>query len=211
MSALLAGASLLGVAACTSAERGAAAAAVPAAGPAAEPRDLPAAAPGPSPTSAAATSAAPRPPAGTPDATAVCIQFAQTAATLDTTSTTLGQVRETAARDYGTARLHALYDGPGEGRNPEQDTWRRHQARVAASATPVAAEAHDEPDEHLTAQLHPGTLVAMVVTGTARGADGWTAPIAAYRLDCLTVQDPVAGWLVDDIAVTALLAEPSVG
>lgn len=30
-----------------------------------------------------------------------------------------------------------------------------------------------------------------------------------YRLDCLTVQDPVAGWLVDDVAVTAMPPAPS--
>jgi len=28
--------------------------------------------------------------------------------------------------------------------------------------------------------------------------------LAPYRLDCLTVHDPTAGWLVDDVAVQTL-------
>ena len=46
--------------------------------------------------------------------------------------------------------------------------------------------------------------VAVTVTGTARGADGWAAAMAPYRLDCLTVHDPAEGWLVDDVAVQTL-------
>ena len=53
-------------------------------------------------------------------------------------------------------------------------------------------------------QPRPGTPVAVIATGTARGAGGWTAPLAPYRLDCLTKREPVPGWLVDDVAVTAL-------
>jgi len=51
----------------------------------------------------------------------------------------------------------------------------------------------------------------VTVTGAARGADGWTAATAPYRLDCLTVQDPAAGWLVVDVAVTALTPAPAAG
>lgn len=54
----------------------------------------------------------------------------------------------------------------------------------------------------------PGSPVSVAVTGTARGADGWAAAMAPYQLDCLTVQDPVVGWLVDDVAVTVLPPPP---
>ncbi len=47
-----------------------------------------------------------------------------------------------------------------------------------------------------------------MVTGTARGVGGWTAAMAPYRLDCLSVHDPVAGWL-DDIAVQTLPPAPA--
>ena len=50
-----------------------------------------------------------------------------------------------------------------------------------------------------------------MVTGTARGTGGWTAARQPYRLDCLSVQDPIAGWLVDDVAVTVLPPAPAVG
>jgi hypothetical protein len=70
---------------------------------------------------------------------------------------------------------------------------------------------HDEQQEPGTGKPSPGTTVAVTVTGTARGANGWTAATAPYRLDCLTVADPVAGWLVDDIAVTVLPPAPPAG
>jgi hypothetical protein len=75
---------------------------------------------------------------------------------------------------------------------------------------------HDDHDDHADPQAgagqpQPGTPVAVTVTGTARGADGWTAPLTPYRLDCLTVPDPVAGWLVHDVAVTALPAATEAG
>lgn len=66
---------------------------------------------------------------------------------------------------------------------------------------PLDHDEHHQPD---TDQPHPGTPVAVTVTGTARGSNGWTVAIAPYRLDCLTVHDPAAGWLVDDVAVTIL-------
>lgn len=150
----------------------------------------------------------PLPPRRGLNASAVCLQFARTAATVDTATGTLGRARQTAARAYGTPQLQALFDGAGEGRNPEQETWQQHQARVTATATPVVGDAVDDLAAPGTEQLRPGTQVAVNVTGTARGAAGWTAPMTPYRLDCLTVKDPVAGWLVDDIAVTALPPAP---
>jgi len=86
---------------------------------------------------------------------------------------------------------------------PRKETWRQHRARVTATAAPVVDDARDELAESGTEQLRAGTPVAVTVIGTARGADGWTAAMTPYRLDCLTVQDPPAGWLVDDVAVTA--------
>ncbi len=116
----------------------------------------------------------------------------------------LGQTRQAAARAYGTPRLQALYAGAGEGRNREQHTWRQHQARVTATAAPIADPVQDELDEPGVQPPRLGMPVAVTVTGTARGADGWAAAVAPYRLDCLTVHDPVAGWLVDDVAVQTL-------
>ena len=63
---------------------------------------------------------------------------------------------------------------------------------------------HDELAEPGIEQPRAGTPTAVTVTGTARGASSWTAATAPYRLDCLSVQDPVAGWRVDDVAVTVL-------
>jgi hypothetical protein len=129
--------------------------------------------------------------------------------TTATTTGTLGQARQTAARAFGTPQLQGLFRGAGEGRNREQQTWQQHRARVTATAVPVVDDHHhDEHSEPGTGQRLPGSTVAVTVavtvTGTARGTNGWTAATAPYRLDCLTVQDPVAGWLVDDVTVTVL-------
>jgi len=143
-------------------------------------------------------------------ATAACVQFARAAADVDTATSTLGQVRQAAARAYGTPQLQALYDGSGQGRNREQEIWQQHRARVTVTAVPDP-DPLDELDGDSAATGRgasappPGTPVSVTVTGTARGTDGWTAPIASYRLDCLTIQDPVAGWLVDDVAVSTLV------
>lgn len=45
----------------------------------------------------------------------------------------------------------------------------------------------------------------MIVTGTAHGSDGWTAPVQPYRLEYLLLDDPVLGWLVDDLVTDPLL------
>lgn len=140
-----------------------------------------------------------------------CVQFARTAASVDTTTSNLGRSRQTAARSYGTPQLQAVFGGPGEGRNREQETWQQHRARVVATAVPVTGDAHDETADPGAGQPPPGDQVAVTVTGTARGAAGWTTAMAPYRLDCLAVQDPLAGWLVDDIAVTALRPAPAAG
>ena len=137
------------------------------------------------------------------NARAACIQFARTAADVDTTTATLGQTRQVAAHAYGTPQLQALYDGPGQGRDPEQQDWQLHRARVSVTAVPLPG-ALNEPNDDGTETPRPGTPVSVTVTGRAHGTDGWTAPTASYRLDCLTVQDPVAGWLVDDVAATTL-------
>lgn len=144
------------------------------------------------------------------DATAACVHFARAAGDVDTATSTLGQARQTAARAYGTPQLQALYDGAGEGRNREQDTWRQHHARVTVTAVPDA-DPLDKLDGDTAgtspgaAAPPPGTPVAVTVTGMARGTDGWTAPTAAYRLDCLTLQDPIVGWLVEDVAVSTFV------
>ena len=141
------------------------------------------------------------------DATAACVQFALAAADVDTATSTLGQVRQAAARAYGTPQLQALYNGSGQGRNHEQETWQQHHARVTVTAVPDL-DPLDELDGdggRGASAPPPGTPVSVTVTGTARGTDGWTAPTAPYRLDCLTVQDPLAGWLVDDVAVSTLV------
>lgn len=163
-----------------------------------------------SPAAASPTSTPPlpslaQPPASppAPDATTACVQFARAAGTVDTTTGTLGQSRQAAARAYGTPQLQALYAGGGEGRNPEQEIWQQHHARVTATATPVAEADSDEPNAPGAEQPRLGISTAVTVTGTARG-DGWTAATAPYRLDCLSVADPVAGWLVDDITVQVL-------
>jgi len=137
------------------------------------------------------------------------VQFARAAGTVDTATGTLGQMRQAAARAYGTPQLRALYAGAGEGRNREQQTWRQHQARVTATAAPIADNAQDELDEPGVQQPSPGMPVAVTVTGTAHGADGWATAMAPYRLDCLTVHDPAAGWLVDDVAVQTLPPAPA--
>jgi len=68
----------------------------------------------------------------------------------------LGQTRQAAARAYGTPRLQALYAGAGEGRNREQQTWRQHQARVTATAAPIANAVQDELDEPGVQPPRPG-------------------------------------------------------
>ena len=151
------------------------------------------------------------------DAASACAQFAQAAATVDTATGDLGRSRQDAARTFGTPQLQALFSGAGQGRSAEQETWRQHQAAVTATTVPDDHGDHDDYDDYDddvragAGQARPGTPVAVTVTGTARGADGWTAPVAPYRLDCLTVQDPVVGWLVDDVVVTALPAAAEAG
>lgn len=139
------------------------------------------------------------------------MEFARAAATVDTATGDLGQARQAAARAFGTPQLQALFSAAGEGRNREQETWQQHRARVTATAVPVVDDVHDELAEPGSEQPRAGTPVAVTVTGTARGASGWTAATAPYRLDCLSVQDPVAGWRVDDIAVTVLPPAPTAG
>lgn len=104
------------------------------------------------------------------------MHFAWTAATVDTTTGTLGQSRQAAASTHGTPHLQAVFDGAGEGRNREQQTWQQHRARVTATAAVVVDGAHDELAQRGTELPRPGTPVAVTVTGTARGAGGWTAP-----------------------------------
>ena len=189
-------------------------------------RALPAA---PSPAQAAATGApttvparpaSPQPTPGGLDATTVCVQFARAAGTVDTTTSDLGQARQAAARAFGTPTLQALFSGAGQGRNREQETWQQHRARVTATAVPLVDDDHEHDhdqdhghDHHEpgAGQRRAGTPVAVTVTGTARGTGGWRAATESYRLDCLSVQDPVAGWLVDDIAVTVLPPAPAAG
>jgi len=119
------------------------------------------------------------------------------------------RTRQAAARAYGTPQLQSLYTGTGEGRNREQETWQQHRARVTATAAPIADDSQDDFGETSADQPPPGTPVAVTVTGTARGMSGWATAMAPYRLDCLTILDPVAGWLVDDVAVTALPPAPA--
>lgn len=124
----------------------------------------------------------------------------------------LGQSRQAAARSYGSPRLQALYDGTGQGRDRQQDLWQQHQAQVIAEAQPVAADLHHEhvrpgEDHHHEERQAPAQRVEhVIVTGTARGDDGWTAPVQPYRMECLLLPDPVRSWLVDDLVTDPMPA-----
>jgi hypothetical protein len=161
---------------------------------------------------------APAPPARPPaprralDAASACVQFALTAGTVDTATGDLGQSRQAAARALGTSQLQALFRDTGQGRSTELQTERLHRARVTATAVPDDHSADGADDAPAMAERYrPRSPVAVTVSDTARGADGWTAAVAPYRLDCLTVSDPAVGRLVDDVAVTALLPAPGAG
>lgn len=151
--------------------------------------------------------------AGTlPDPGSVCAAFAA-ASTVDTTRSPLGQNRQAAARRCGSPYLLALYNGGGQGRDPQQELWQLHQAQVHATATstqdargvhtPAATNSPPEPIEQ----------ISVLITGIARGRDGWAAPLTPYRVDCLLSADPVRGWLVDDIATEPVTfpAAPAAG
>lgn len=145
------------------------------------------------------------------DATAACVLYARMAGDVDTATSTLGRARRAAARAYSTPQLQALYDDAGEGRNREQETWQKHHARVTVTVRPdpdhldaLGGHGHGHGAGVGAGAAPSGTPVAVIVTGSARGTDGWSAPTAPYRLDCLTLQDPVAGWLVDDAAISPI-------
>jgi hypothetical protein len=142
----------------------------------------------------------------------VCASFATAAATITTATGTLGQSRQAAARRYGTPGLQALYDGSGKGRDRQQELWQQHQAQAIAQAQPVAADLHHEYDQPGGDHQHderqaPGqrvehAAVIVIVTGTARGDGGWTAPVQPHLL----LPDPVRGWLVDDLVTDPMPA-----
>ena len=133
----------------------------------------------------------------------MCRRFFAAALTVDDATTTLGQARRAAARRYGTPRLQALYDGAGQGRDPRQELWRAHGARVTAQVQLVDdPHGHDtlhDPAHHDPIGQHERTQVDVVVTGVARAAAGWTAHVQLYQQSCLLLADPVRGWLVDDV------------
>lgn len=143
----------------------------------------------------------------------VCASFATAAATITTPTGTLGQSRQAAARRYGSPRLQALYDGTGQGRDRQQELWQQHQAQVIAQAQPVAVDLHHEHDhpggDHHDERQAPAQRVehvAVIVTGTARGDGGWTAPVQPYRMECLLLPGPVRGWLVHDLVTDPMPA-----
>jgi hypothetical protein len=83
---------------------------------------------------------------------------------------------------------------------------------VLAHAQPVGADLHhddhpgekDHGDGQPPAAAQGAEHAAVVVTGTAHGSDGWTAPVQPYRLECLLLADPVVGWVVDDLVTDPL-------
>lgn len=128
----------------------------------------------------------------------VCRRFAAAALTVGDATTTLGQARRAAARRFGTPRLEALYDSVGQGRDPQQELWRAHGARVTAQVQLVDdPHGHDPLPEPIDQPGRP--QVDVLVTGVARAADGWIAGVQPYRQSCLLLADPVRGWLVDDV------------
>lgn len=133
----------------------------------------------------------------------VCRRFAAAALTVDGATTTLGQARRAAARRFGTPRLQALYDGAGQGRDPQQERWQARGARVMPQVQ-LVDDPHDhdplpDPAQHHPTDWNGRTQVGVLVTGVARDADGWTARVPPYRQFCLMLGDPVRGWLVDDV------------
>lgn len=124
-----------------------------------------------------------------------CALLAAAAATISTPGGTLGPSRQAATRSYGTPRLQALYDGTGQGRDPQQELWQQHHAHVLAHAQPAAADLHhDHEHDEGTVADHQAPApagadhAAVIVTGTAHGDGGWTAPVAPYRLECLLLR-----------------------
>jgi hypothetical protein len=180
----------------------------------------PAAPPAPSAAAPQATAGPPLDTASTPAAGPAlaapgeaCARFAAAAAAIVTPGGTLGQARQAAARAYGTPRLQALYAGTGQGRDPQHKLWHQHRAHVLAHADPVGPDLHHDHDEsagvnHQAPAVAGAARVVVIVTGTAHGRDGWTAPLAPYRLECLLLADPVRLWLVDDL-VTDPLPKPA--
>ena len=132
------------------------------------------------------------------DAASACTRPAKPAGQVDTAFGRVSQSRSVAAGADGTPQLQARYAGAGEGRNREQEAWQQHQARVTASAGPVADHAQDGPAEPGTVQPRPGTPVAVTLSRPAAGSDG-----------CLAVRDPIGRWLVDDVPVQSLPAAPA--
>ncbi len=155
----------------------------------------------------------PRPAiAGTlPGPGSVCAAFAA-AATIDTARSTWGQTRQAAARRCGGPHLQALYSGGGQGPDPQQELWQLHQAQVHATATSTQ-DAHFAAGTDLAPELADAEQASPRVTGTACGGHGWSAPLAAYRVECLLSAVPVRGWLVNDIATEppTFPAAPSAG
>jgi hypothetical protein len=151
-------------------------------------------------------------------ATEACRRFAAAALTVGDAETTLGQARRAAARRFDTPRLQALYDGAGQGRDPQQALCQARGARVMPQVQLVAdLHGHDplpDPAQHRPTGQHERTQVDVLVTGVARAADRWTARVQPYQQPCLLLTDPVPGWLVDDVhtepaPVTSAIADSS--
>jgi hypothetical protein len=109
--------------------------------------------------------------------------------------------------------MQALYVGAGQSRDPQHELWQQHRAHVLADADPVGADLYHD-DDHAygagagadgQASVMAGAEhAAVIVTGTAHGDDGWTAPIAPYRLECLLLADPVRGQLFKNLVTDPL-------
>lgn len=152
----------------------------------------------PAPTAARAVLSAETASTSSHAAADVCRRFAAAAFTVDDATPTLGQARRAAARRFGTPRLQALYDGAGQGRDPQQELWRARGARVTPQVQLVDdPHGHDPLPEPIDQPGRP--QVDVLVTGFARAADGWIAGVQPYRRSCLLLADPVRGWLVDDV------------
>ena len=101
-----------------------------------------------------------------------------------------------------------VYQGASEGRSVEQETWRKRRAQVTAYAHVLPDD-----DDHVVRRrrVQPScgrwpvpAPVAAGVTAVATGTASWVSRLAPDRLDHLGVLGPLAGWLADDIDLTAL-------
>jgi hypothetical protein len=104
--------------------------------------------------------------------------------------------------------MRALYDGASQSSDAAR-ALAAARAHVLAHAEPADADLRHEHGGRAGADGQAPAVAgaeqaAVIVTGTAHGDDGWSAPTAPYRLECLLLAGPVRGWLVDDLVTDPL-------